>query len=129
MSEWSEWVEILWDFTKFYFKQMLKISAVYLEKQKSFIPKKNVCPAIVSKYAKIDSKDCTSCPNFQWRFWLEYLLFCVWWNYNRIQQKKPRSQVYSWICRFTNIFANFQGWLSRILISRCNTGLIFMPHS
>jgi hypothetical protein len=28
------------NFTKFFFKQMLYISAFYLEKQKSFIPKK-----------------------------------------------------------------------------------------
>ena len=39
LSEWSEWVEILQGFTKFYFKQMLKVSAFYLENQKSFIPK------------------------------------------------------------------------------------------
>ena len=32
----SDWVEILWGFTKFFFKQMLKISAFYLEKQKKF---------------------------------------------------------------------------------------------
>ena len=38
----SDWVEILWGFMKFFFKQMLKISAFYLEKQKSFIPKKNI---------------------------------------------------------------------------------------
>ena len=36
----SVWVEILWGFTKFYFKQMLKVSAFYLKKQNSFIPKK-----------------------------------------------------------------------------------------
>ena len=36
----SDWVEILWGFTKLFFKQMLKISAFYLEKQKSFIPPK-----------------------------------------------------------------------------------------
>ena len=30
----------MWGFTRFNFKQMLKISAFYLEKQKSFIPKK-----------------------------------------------------------------------------------------
>ena len=41
MSEWAERVEILWGFTEFYFKQVLKVSAFYLEKQKSFIPKKN----------------------------------------------------------------------------------------
>ena len=36
----SDWVEILWGFTKFFYKQMLKVSAFYLEKQPSFIPKK-----------------------------------------------------------------------------------------
>ena len=36
----SDWVEIL--FTKFFFKQMLKILAFYLKKQNSFIPKKNI---------------------------------------------------------------------------------------
>ena len=29
-------------FTKFFFKHMLKVSAFYLEKQKSFIPKENM---------------------------------------------------------------------------------------
>ena len=33
---------------KFYFKQMLKVSAFYLEKQKSFIPKKNFKPYSVT---------------------------------------------------------------------------------
>ena len=32
--KWSEWVEILWVFMKFFFRQMLKVSAFYLEKQK-----------------------------------------------------------------------------------------------
>ena len=36
----AEWVELLWDFTKYFFKQMLKISTFYLENQKSFFPKK-----------------------------------------------------------------------------------------
>ena len=36
----SDWVEILWGFMKSFFKQMLKVSAFYLEKQKGFIPKK-----------------------------------------------------------------------------------------
>ena len=35
----SDWVEILWGFTESFFKQMLKISTFYLEKQK-FIPTK-----------------------------------------------------------------------------------------
>jgi hypothetical protein len=33
----SDWVEILWGVTKFCFKQMLKVSAFYLEKQQSSI--------------------------------------------------------------------------------------------
>ena len=41
---------------KFIFKQMLKFSAFYLEKQKSFIPKKTIFLAVVSKHAKIIPK-------------------------------------------------------------------------
>ena len=44
---------------------MLKVSAFHLEKQKSFIPKKNNFLAVGSKYAKIDPKDGACCPNFQ----------------------------------------------------------------
>jgi hypothetical protein len=33
---------------KFFFKQMLKVSAFYLEKQKSFIPKKVIFQAVVN---------------------------------------------------------------------------------
>ena len=33
------WVKILWGFSKFFFKQMLKVSAFYLQEQKSFIHK------------------------------------------------------------------------------------------
>ena len=36
----SDWVEILWGFTKFFFKQRLKISAFYLVKQNKNISKK-----------------------------------------------------------------------------------------
>ena len=36
----SDCVEILRGFAQFFFKHMLKISAFYLEKQKSFISKK-----------------------------------------------------------------------------------------
>ena len=35
-----KWAEILWDFTKFEIKKMLKFSAFYFDKQKSFLPKK-----------------------------------------------------------------------------------------
>ena len=41
LCEWAKWVEILRGFTKFNFKVHLKCSAFYLEKQKSFIPKKD----------------------------------------------------------------------------------------
>ena len=65
----SEWAETLSGFTKFIFKQMLKVSSFYLQKQKSFIPKINIVLAVVSKHAKIIPKDGASRPNFQWRFW------------------------------------------------------------
>ena len=42
----------------------VKVPAFDLEKQKSFIPKKNMFYAIVSKYAKIVPKDGACCPNF-----------------------------------------------------------------
>ena len=59
----SDWVEMLWDFSKVYFKQMLKVSAFYLEK-KSFIPKKKIFkPLSISK-----QKSFVYWSNFQWRF-------------------------------------------------------------
>ena len=48
-----------------YFKQMLKVSAFYLEKQKSLFLKKYIFWAVVSKYAKRDPKDGVCCSNFQ----------------------------------------------------------------
>ena len=54
---------------KFNFKQMLNVSAFYLEEHKSFIPKKSL-----SHTAKIDPKDDACCPNFQWRFWYDWSL-------------------------------------------------------
>ena len=54
----------MWGFTKFIFKQILKVSAFYLEKQKSFIPKKNIFLAVFSKHAKIIPKDGASRLNF-----------------------------------------------------------------
>ena len=41
---------------------MLRVSAFYLEKQKSFIAEKNIF------LAKKDQKDSVSRPNFQWKF-------------------------------------------------------------
>ena len=48
-----------------FFKPILKVSAFYLEKQKSFIPKKNV---FLSRTAKVDPKYGVSRLNYQWRF-------------------------------------------------------------
>ena len=53
------------------FKLNLKVSAFYLEKQKSFIPKNIYFLAVVSNYAKRDPIDGVCCPNFQRRFWVK----------------------------------------------------------
>ena len=83
MSECAEWVEILWGFTKFYFKGMLKVPAFYLEKQKSFIPKKIFFkPLSISK-----QKSFVYWPNFLWRIciylsnnrFLKWFTFTVGW--------------------------------------------------
>ena len=50
-----------WNYVRFYEIQFY----TYAE---SFIPKKYIFQAVVSKYAKIDPKDGTCCPNFQRRF-------------------------------------------------------------
>ena len=56
---------------KFFFKQMLKVSAFYLEKQKSLIPKKNIIQAVISNQAKRREfqQMALCCPNFPGRFW------------------------------------------------------------
>ena len=46
----TKWVESLWGFTNLNFKLNLKVSAFYLEKQKSFIPKKNIFWAVPPRY-------------------------------------------------------------------------------
>ena len=60
----SDSVDTLWGFTKFFFKPILKVSAFYFEKQKSFIPKKYFFWAVVSKQAKIIPKEGASRLNF-----------------------------------------------------------------
>ena len=49
----SDWVEIFWGFTKFCFKQMLKISPFYLVKQKSFNSKKWFRPQSILKFSSM----------------------------------------------------------------------------
>ena len=87
-----------WGFTKFYFKQMLKVSAFYHEKQKSFIPKKNIFLAVVSKHAKIIPKDVASCPIFQWRFWLNqsigHLGWATWIVHSMSAYQPGRNELY-----------------------------------
>ena len=61
----SDWVEILWGFTKFNFKLNLKVSAFYLERQKSFIPKKKIFLAVVN----IKTKNLCLLTQFSRRFW------------------------------------------------------------
>ena len=62
----SDWVEILWGSMKFFFKQMLKVPAFYLEKQKSLIPKKTFFkPLSISKRKRF-----VYWLNFRWRFWV-----------------------------------------------------------
>ena len=61
MSEKAKWVESLWGFTNLNFELNLKVSAFYLEKQKSFIPKKKY---FLSRTAKVHPKDGVSCLNF-----------------------------------------------------------------
>ena len=52
---------------------MLKVSAFYLEKQKSFIPSKNIIQAVVSKQAKRVPTDGALRSQFSGRFWLPVL--------------------------------------------------------
>ena len=54
----SDWFELLWASTKFFFKQMRKISAVYLEKQKSFIPKKIFSKPRVNRFQYQNNQLC-----------------------------------------------------------------------
>ena len=51
-------------FHEILFKQILKVSAFYLEKQKSSIPKKKFFLAVFSKHARVIPKDGASHLNF-----------------------------------------------------------------
>ena len=45
---------------------MLKVSVIYLEKQKSFLPKKYIFLAVVSKYAKMELAVLIFCESYAW---------------------------------------------------------------
>ena len=68
-------------------KQMLKVSAFYLEKQKSFIPKKNMFLAIVSKYAKIVQKVALAVLIFSEGFGQIDLKFDHWYCYSWVNRR------------------------------------------
>ena len=78
----SDWVKTLWGLMKFFFKRILKVSAFYLEKQKSFIPKKMFFkPLSISK----QKKSFVYWFNFLGRFWLDpakkfWPIRFFWWN-------------------------------------------------
>ena len=73
LLEWAEWIEILRGFTKFFFKQILNVSAFYLKKQKIFIP-----PNKIFKLLSISKqKSLVYWPNFQWRIWLQFAANCL----------------------------------------------------
>ena len=63
------WLSWHWGFTKFIFKQMLKMSAFYLEKQKSFIPKKNELSQEWTGF-NIKTTSFVYWPNFQRWLWV-----------------------------------------------------------
>ena len=71
INQLSDWVGILWRFMKFFFKQVLKNSAFYLEKQNSFITKK-----ISQEWTGFDIKKTSLVhwPNFQWRLGKTFFL-------------------------------------------------------
>ena len=91
------WVEILWGFKKFFFKKMLTVSVFYLEKQKSFIPKKKSKPLSISKQKKTLFTD----PIFSdWRFWFasprsesQTNLIENWKNVSHLFQSVANSQT------------------------------------
>ena len=66
--------EILWGFTKFFFKQMLKISAFYLEKQNSFIPKKYNLGRSLYIGQESSNRWCFAVPNFSEGFGFQDLV-------------------------------------------------------
>ena len=86
MSELAECVKTLWGFTKFIFKQILKVSAFYLEKQK----KKNIPKKIFFRPLSLSKqKSFVYWPNFQWRFW-KWALWKL--SYCELRQVPPLRQ-------------------------------------
>ena len=82
----SDWVEILWGFTKFFFKQVLKVSVFYLEKQKSFIPKK--------KLSHFQYQNRKALFQFQWRFWVILWYFTLLINFSTLWTlKKIQNEI------------------------------------
>ena len=88
MSEKAKWVESLWGFTNLNFKLNLKVSAFYLEKQKSFIPKKKY---FLGRTAKVHPKDGVSRLNFPEGFAFTIQLSWIYCPYSQV--------TFSWIVK------------------------------
>ena len=80
----------MWGFTKFNFKLNLKVSAFYLEKQKSFIPKK-IC---FWPYRQDTSKRWRVPSQFSRRFWYNHIMNC-WSVSGRSKVGHYRKKYYS----------------------------------
>ena len=108
----SDWVEILQGFTKFNFKLNLKVSAFYLEKQKSFIPKKNIFLAVVN----IKTKKLCLLTQFSGWFWLIALVILKYNNYISIPKRwKMQKKVERyWIQYFHGIISSHDLSLMKI---------------
>ena len=109
---------------------MLKVSAFYLEKQKSFIPKKNIFLAIVNMKIK---KLCLL-TQFSRRFWFCQIFFFAHYllsNHRKISRSsqftfRRSSWMQSWMCCLTlwknrlnkhaNIYLQSLRWLSSVRV-------------
>ena len=106
----------MWGFTKFNLKQMLKVSADYLEKQSLISKKKKIKPT-----AKIDPKDGVSRPNFQWRFW-----FCPYTKLCRVSQDLikglPKVCMDLWLAHLNraknNLVQTKKEWIQEIFLEK-----------
>ena len=67
-----DWVEILWGFMKFFFKQMLKVSVFYLENKKVLSLKKY----FLSRCRYHNKKALFTDPIFSEGFWLDHVSLC-----------------------------------------------------
>ena len=118
MSEKAKWVESLWGFTNCFFKLNLKVSAFYLEKQKSFISKK----FFLSRCQYQNKKSFDYWPNFQWRFWFKVLRNSMAWKHGVTQVltehaffSKPIYKTFFLFLYINIIYENFIGYIMKAM--------------